>query len=191
MMHIQSKGNNASQTYRIRNIAVPYPSTMAKKCEFWYNFSIVVTGCMIGETLWFETQSPHASTATSMKLNRSINIMKGSLKKFLVQSVRAQIEINQPTVIRNRHKLWSIRGPSYSEYWAFMLLEPTKMNCHVLTIIRIHNFGTVYIRSISFIGAYHGGSQNLRCQFPYENLENKTNIESYISDGYECPHRDI
>ena len=37
-------------TYRIRNIAIPYPRIMPKKCEFWYNFNTVLTGWLIDKT---------------------------------------------------------------------------------------------------------------------------------------------
>jgi hypothetical protein len=39
------------QTYGFRNIAIPYPSTMPKKCEFWYNLNIGLSGFLVDKFL--------------------------------------------------------------------------------------------------------------------------------------------
>jgi len=153
--HLQKEREQSMITYRIRNIAIPYPRTMPKKCEFWYNLNTVLTGWLIDKTLWLEIQHPQASTATEIKLSRP-NYHERQLsgtKRFLIQAVGDKSKTDQPTVIRNRHKLWSIRGPSYSEYWTFMFLDPTKMNCHVLIVTKMYGFAIIYIRSIPFIRA--------------------------------------
>ena len=47
---LQKEREQSMITYRIRNIAIPYPRIMPKKCEFWYNFNTVLTGWLIDKT---------------------------------------------------------------------------------------------------------------------------------------------